>query len=175
MTGRYFLHQATVAGCTIKDAEGGALASFSNDPQAALLLMALFSGLEREGHSVIDQDSGRYMAGARLEAEPPAIGGGEDQGGTPAAAQPHVVVFGNPHDGFRLFGPFVDATAGMDWGEDQGEGGEWTVPLYAPEQASEILFPFLYPALAARDAEEKAEQRRTRAIQADNGGTGGVS
>lgn len=49
------------------------------------------------------------------------------------AELPHVIVCGNPQDGFEIYGPFPNATAACEHGNtdgDIGDGDWWVMPIY---------------------------------------------
>lgn len=60
------------------------------------------------------------------------------------SAGPHVVMYFVPSLGMRIYGPFPDGQSAADWGEDQGEGGEFVLPLY-PQEGADL--GWLYPGL----------------------------
>lgn len=41
----------------------------------------------------------------------------------------HLIVTGNPVDGFTFHGPFADRTAALDWADRECEADWWLAPL----------------------------------------------
>lgn len=54
--------------------------------------------------------------------------------GTLTASQPHIIMIGNPVDGFNFIGPFENATAAAEHGNTDGDiDAEWWIaPLEQP-------------------------------------------
>jgi hypothetical protein len=51
---------------------------------------------------------------------------------------PHIVIYGNPIDGFEYIGPFPNAIAAATYGNTDPHGAEggdwWTCKLHAPAE-----------------------------------------
>ncbi|WP_310530753.1 hypothetical protein [Novosphingobium sp.] len=44
-------------------------------------------------------------------------------------SSPHIVIIGNPVDGFTHYGPFADWEAATDWVESLSDCDWWIAPL----------------------------------------------
>lgn len=45
----------------------------------------------------------------------------------------HVLITGNPVDGFKVYGPFKTGIDAAEAGDDVPDSDWWTMPLHAPE------------------------------------------
>ena len=70
-----------------------------------------------------------------------AVGDDEDDKADWCSAQaeaattddPAIVLFGNPVDGYSIYGPFVYEEAAITWAENQNEKDWWVTRLEKPE------------------------------------------